>query len=472
MKNFVLIEAPIATTQAFLLLHLAHGTTKNGPYFEPFTHYAKWLTQQGYATNTIRAYSEHVARFIDYVYEATITTFPSDIEINTPEIIYSYQSFLIFGKEATNPIAKTLAYSLNKERLTSQTSIAQTIETSIRWFLEVSLQRNDIKPDQLFGRFYTNRLEYRNQYEVSAQRANSWLTGVIRDALSSVTVKKKTQPLFAGAKRRSRKNDKNPFATNAYPIEHAVPLLRTAKPEKTSMFHRNMCFYSLLAATGARTSEVLQVRMIDIVSNKNKISVYLRNPFLRKNEGLSEAEHNKLSWKGRETELTFMIEPFFSIFIEHLEKYMSYEYNSCTGHNFLFQSANGRPYFAADRSSRDKTFKKYVNLSNLEDSQGISLHSLRHMYGTYVLNYLPVPDNNHPGLPLAYVKILMGHASITSTMKYAKHDTEVVDSYIQIANQRITASGEDSLATIRQEFYENQIKMIQREVERIGAGTV
>ena len=162
-----------------------------------------------------------------------------------------------------------------------------------------------------------------------------------------------------------------------------------------------------------------------------------------------------------------MIEPFARIFWENLEKYLTLEYNYSVGHDFLFQNSDGRPLFTSDRSSRNKTFKKYAKKSGLPDITNISLHSLRHMYGTYTLNYMPVPGQSTPGMPMTYVKILMGHASISSTMKYAKHDTDIIEAYLQHANQHITKRGEDSLMTIREEFHIRQLEALRAEIERL-----
>lgn len=460
MKNFVLVDAPLISETEYFLLHLDPAKSDNAREFKPFSYYGVWLKRRGYASSTTRVYAEHVARFIDYVYEASKTQFPTDADITIETIIYSYQAYLLFGKEATNPIAKNLAYSLGKDRVTSHNSLSQNIETSIYWFLKVSEARNDIAPDELFSSFYLNRAEYRSQFEVSAQKAKSWLAAVIRDSLKSVLPKKKKDKVFPHAKRRDRKNDKQPYKTVEYPIEQSVDLIRQSKPARSRTFYRDMTFYALLAATGARTSEALQVRMCDI--DDNQLTVFLRDPYARKTPGITEAEYRSLSWKGRDTELTYMIEPFASIFWIHLEKYLAIEHNSSVGHDFVFQNENGRPFYASDRSSRDKTFKQYANRAGLVDVTSISLHSLRHMYGTYTLNYMPIPDQSMPGLPIAYVKILMGHSSLTSTMKYAKHDTDLIDSYIQHANQHVTQRGEDSFKTIREEFYSRQLKALNQ----------
>lgn len=465
MKNFILVEAPLTSEANYLLLHLAPGVPDDAREFKPFTNYTVWLAQRGYAPNTEKLYSEHVGRFIDYVYEASKTQFPANIEVSIEAIVHSYPAYLLFGTGASNPIARTLAESLGKKRLTSHNSLAQSIESSIRWFLQVAESKNKTAPDQLFSPFYSNRTEYRSQYEISAQKANSWLAAVIRNALNSVLPKRKKDKLFPQAGRRDRKNDKQSFKTLAFPIEQPVDLIRQSKHGKSKTFYRDMAFYALLAATGARTSEALQVRIPDIDSNQ--FAVFLRDPFSRKTPGLTEEEYRLLSWKGRETELTYMIEPFAGIFWESLEKYLALEYNSSVKHDFIFQDSKGKPFFASDRSSRDKTFKKYARKAGLQDINGVSPHSLRHMYGTYILNYMPIPGQSIPGLPITYVKILMGHASATSTMKYAKHDTDIIDAYIQHANQYVTQRGESSFRTIREEFYTRQLEVLREEVNRI-----
>lgn len=465
MKNFILVEAPLTSEASYLLLHLNPDLPDEAREFKPFSHYTIWLTRQGYAPNTAKVYAEHVGRFVDYVYEASQTQFPADAEITIETIIYSYQAFLLFGKGAANPIASRLAHSLAKERLTGHNSLSQTIESSIRWFLQVAESKNRIAPDQLFSAFYTNHTEYRSQYEISAQKANSWLAGVIRDSLNAVLPKRKRETLFPQAKRRDRKNDKQPFKIIAFPIERSVDLVRQPKPKKAKTFYRDMTLYALLAATGARSSEALQIRMCDI--DDEEFAVFLRDPFARRTPGITEEEHKILSWKGRDTELTYMIEPFAGIFWEYLEKYLILEYNSSVDHDFVFQNSDGRPFFASDRSSRDKTFKKYAKKAGLLDITGISPHSLRHMYGTYTLNYMPVPGQATPGFPITYVKILMGHSSVTSTMKYAKHDTDIIDAYLQHANQYVSQRGEDSIKTIREEFHSRQLEILREKAARI-----
>ncbi len=52
-----------------------------------------------------------------------------------------------------------------------------------------------------------------------------------------------------------------------------------------------------------------------------------------------------------------------------------------------------------------------------------SPHSLRHMYGVYLLNYIPInAEANEYGLPLIDVCHFMGHKNLESTKVYARRD--------------------------------------------------
>lgn len=470
MKNFVLVEAPASRREPFLLLQLTPEITDAEREYETFSRFARWLVDRGgYSNSTIESYCEHAARFIDYVYEVTRSEYRLDPDFDLEFLLYSYQSFLLFGTDAENPLSKAMAYQLGKIKRTSESSLRHNIEYAIRHFLEwSSLNPDNLSPDSLFGQVYTAKPVYRSQYEVSAHKANSWLAGTISGALTRALPKKKGQTVFPRAK---GKKEDEAFKTRTLEPEQVLRLVEAPKPKNSRRYWRDMAFYSLLAATGARTHEALQVRLCDLKMDENgENKVELHSPFTRTNLGLTEPEHNKLFWKGRETHLTFMIEPFATIFWESLRQYLQYEYRSNINHDFLFQNINGRPFFAADRSSRDKTFKKYARSVGIKNIRGISLHSLRHMYGTYVLNYLPMPDGRPPGLPIAYVQKVMGHASLSSTTRYAKHDTDLIDALIEHSSQHVRQQGRDSLLEVRVRYYQRQLETIESYILNIQQG--
>jgi integrase len=303
--------------------------------------------------------------------------------------------------------------------------------------------------DPFFGFFFEqNKTRYRSNAEKSKIKEKSWLAGTIRNSFSQLAATTSREALFPGLKRRNKRAQSSQHKIKPFPIELSVNLVRSKKPKKSSVFYRDMTLYSLLAATGMRTHEALQLRFIDIVTNEDgSTSIELHSPFVRPTPGISEAETEteteteQLAWKGRETSRTFMIEPFASIFWENLKKYLELEYNQSINHDFVFQKENGRPFFTSDRTTRTRTFKNYARAAGVQNVSEVRIHSLRHMYGTYILNYMPVPGNRMPGLPIVYVQRLMGHASSSSIQRYSKHDEDVLDAYIEHANRLVVVEG-------------------------------
>jgi len=95
----------------------------------------------------------------------------------------------------------------------------------------------------------------------------------------------------------------------------------------------------------------------------------------------------------------------------------------------------GRPYFLSAASSRNEVFKRAAAAVGVADRVH-GPHSLRHAYGTYLLNYFPRMNGDY-GLPLPFVQQLMGHADIKSTMKYARYDEELMRLELQHANSMV-----------------------------------
>lgn len=434
--------------------------------YAPFTSYVNWLEHtKGYAEHTIEQYSGHVARFLDFLYEAVkIEDRNNDFQL----LIASYKSYLLFGKSSEDKLATKVAYQLGRNHAASVESITLGIENAISSFIDFqTVKSSAVDSDNLFLKYYlTERV--RTPKELNNIREKDWLAGTIRRSLSAArkTLGKK---LFPGAARKSNRNTKadKPYKTKAYPLESVIDLLHNKPKRKTTSHTRNQCIYSLLAASGMRTSECLQLRTKDIDFNNFKI--FIRSPFEDVLPGITEEEFTYLSWKGRATEETFLIEPFATRFWTLLKKYMAEVYNSSVNHDFIFQKHDGRPLFTGDRASRIKTFKHNAKKSGLKDTKGISPHSLRHMYGTYVLNYLPIDAGQGQmryGLSMAFVKLLMGHQSISSTERYAIKDSKVADFYLKIANNFIKQKSID-MAQLKRRFYDTQIEGLKALRERI-----
>ncbi len=436
-----------------MLLSL-HTSNSNDVEYKPFTQYVEWLEfTKGYASATVEQYAGHVARFIDFVYEAsTMKLENSDIS----NVLYFYQDYLLYARESENPIVLKLCERLGKENQTSVSSVSQGIEAAISGFLTLQIIKSEsIDQTNVFTKFVTNGVMLSSSQK-KAIKDSSWLASTIRGSLERCFSNKRKAKVFSISK-QTRAAQKKKYDNNEdYPLERVEDLL-AQKPKRTSAcFHRDMAIYSLLAAIGCRTHEALQLRIGDINFEERKIR--LISPFSRNNQGLTSEEAKKLRWKGRETETVLPVYPFDDHFWEHLRYYLKDFFRTNVSHDFLFQKANGRPYFITNRSDRNKQFKKYAAASGFENIK-LALHSLRHMYGRYLLNYYPNGKGGY-GMPMEYVQILMGHGSANSTKMYAIHDTDILEAYIEAAN-RINHGERTSLFDIKNQYIDAQIKQLQ-----------
>lgn len=445
MKHFQLTRAPSTRNFKFILI------TNEGYEFEPFSIAIRNMTRQGYSSNTIEQYSGHIARFIDYIYEAA-EHIPDLTAESILDIVYSYRGFLLFGANSEDALTKKIALQLRPSRVTSGSSLP-TINAALQYFLTLS-DTKALNEGQgtLFDKVSLPKNRKLTNEEQSAIKRKSMLAGVIRGGAKLISDRH-------GILGRPPRVADNQHAREAMPFDKVGELISCARS------YRDKAFYSLLAASGCRQHEALQVHLSDV--NFEKRSVVLKDPFKRDIFDLSESEYQKLGWKGRATPTTFLIEPFKSSFFEYLEKYIRHERIAHGLNDYLFQKKDGRPYFTATRQSRTDTFKKLRDRIGLKGKNSITPHSIRHMYGTYTLNYLPLQDRF--GLPLAIVRLLMGHSSITSTEIYAKQDEDMAMTHIEYANQMVyELEGSLSIDEIKVLYHKREIaKVMSLEEETV-----
>ena len=445
-----IVPAPTCSRKFFLAGKKYNGTLIDGEgkTYPLLGIYAKHLKRKNYSISTRTSYIEHIVRFLNYLYRAyEITYAESDLtEETVDDIICSYTPYLLFGINSDNDISKKIAEENYKNRNTDYSSLS-VINTAITGFVEFC----EIKK-AVFENPQVNillQVQYRNATFEEKQkiRENSMLAGVIYTSLSNlekvrVGILTETQTNSSTSVRRS------------FPLDGIVKLIDAAST------YRDKTIYAFLAASGSRTHECLQLTMGDIKAITKKVALVPPKNDTKRLLGLSESEVAQLKWKGRQTEMTFLIEPFKSLFFRYLEKYLKYERNNQVSHRFIFQNhKTGRPYFLTDRSSRIKQFKKHAKYAGIEDLTGVSFHSLRHSYGFYTLNYLPLPSGEF-GLKMGHVKVLMGHASIKSTEVYAKQDEELLLSQIAYANSSIFVNNNIDLHEIKKHYHEKELNKL------------
>ncbi|GJE36316.1 Tyrosine recombinase XerC [Methylobacterium persicinum] len=223
-------------------------------------------------------------------------------------------------------------------------------------------------------------------------------------------------------------------------LEHKeFPFARLGDLLAQARSHRDRALWALLAGGGLRISEALNLGMRHFDATTGEIWVLDREKEWADSD-LTERE--RLRFKGRTIARVYMYEPLRSVFWDALRSYLLTEYvGSAGGDDFLFKkldgSGRGRPLVEASDTAVGKAFKAAVVRAGIPGpaeapSHVWTLHSLRHSYGVYMLNHIPVPGG--PGLRLTEVQMLMGHARVSSTEVYARHDRILLEAQVEAAN--------------------------------------
>jgi integrase len=417
---------------------------------ESYSTFIASLRRNYQKSNTFRTYARAIALFYDFLLEATyhVTSNGGVGELTKYqliEIIDSWKDYLVAGVHSGNALASAVAHTLPRAPVKAQTS--NIYHNALRLFLRVSeqirkehieLQRVGLK----VGVFDTQVLhtELTLLLKLSHfQRVRMLQGSMIPGVLPPSAAVRATGILPA--------IDHSP---DEFDHSKVFPLDLFGKFVDNLRTFRDKSLYCFYAASGCRGSEALQLLWEDIDIKRQK--VLLVDPYSRINHksylSLSQRDLDKLSWKGRATQDTFLIEPFASMFWKHLKAYLETEYLPHGRHSFIFQvlepSKRGTPYFTSAPSSRQEIFLRAKKATGLPASVD-GAHCLRHAYGTYLLNYIPLANGTF-GMPLEAVKSLLGHNSLKSTKKYAKNDKDLVSAHLEYANHQMLQAGESNIS--------------------------
>lgn len=466
MKNFKLIKGS-TISQGMILIHLDSQSV-----YDFFSRYITILIGTKLQTNTIKSYANHTAHFLDFLYE--LQTLPEELVKNiAPKSIFNiYYDFLAYGLMAECPIASELAMRLKKTKQISNNIINGQIKSALEYFLEA------LESEGSSG--FLNQFKFNRRLTQRHKRAihqSSWLSQCIRKTESSIAKKSNKVALFPRASRvrKASPTDSADTYEKALPASDTLNFLLSQKAalskKLTLVSSRAYLIDSLQAASGVRTSEALQVLIqdIDIIKKTVKIVPTDQRPY----KGLTEQEAERLVYKGRCTSKTLLIEPFATLFWDALKIYLDYFYKANLSHDFLIQKSNGRPFFASDESTRCKSMKiRLKKHINEHAGQLYSAHSLRHMYGVYTHNHIPIIDEDgnktgQYGLPLGYVKILMGHAQLSTVEIYARKDISIAEVFITLANNKIKYSNL-SLSEILLDFKSKVLQELEEDFVKLG----
>lgn len=460
LKNVTLIDVEVDGKKSFGLLG------PDGRRIAAFDAFAK--SQSGRPINTRSAYCRNLAKFFDYLFEAAAKLADARATLTREELVEvleAYREYLVFGGMSGNELASKVNSTLPSPMVSKAS--CDSMHAPIRRFLKLSetlrkqleelvrhrLVEATVDPFPLLPSSTARQLQ---AHQAAAMVAASMFAGIVSGGPKLID--EASLPSVGGAAPYDSKR--------AFPFD-AVAALINAMPS-----WRDKALYSFCAASGCRISEALQLLWPDI--SMQQATVKLVDPAHRANDAsylyLTPKERDKLVWKGRTSQATLLIEPFASMFFEALENYLKNEYFPHGLHQFVFQhrrsGMEGRPYFLSAASSRNGIFGSAVAtvrpITQLNEDFGA--HSLRHMYGTYLLNYFPRSDGSY-GLPIGLVKQLMGHANIKSTERYARHDVELFQAELAYANFMLFGSGATkTLNQMRREVLQAKLAIVERAI--------
>lgn len=399
--------------------------------------YSDWCisTNDKYSYTTRDKYTQVVAKFLDYLVEANI--FGKVVtKLELKKSIENYKSLLQYGSNVNDPRLKEISLSLDIRKLSSASwsnNIA-AINSFLRYVFEkeedereyLSL-KNDIHLSAEFNQVLPEleTIKTLNNLQKNAIKQKSFLANLCRK-VGEIKIK-------SGISSKITTNINIDFKRLDFPaIEIPKLLLNTSS-------YRDRAIYSLLAGTGIRSSEALSLRwdMIDIPNQQ----IFIKNP---KDE---EYFNEDIKFKGRNTSLTFFIPELRHIFFNSLYHYQLKESLNSTNHNFVFEfltgNNKGEPYYSVSRQGFIKEFKKTALRANIipplfNSKNSWTPHSLRHFYGVYMLNYIPLKDKN--GFSIEEVQIMMGHKSILITKQYARHDLEHIKEQLLYAEMGMSGN--------------------------------
>lgn len=429
--------------------------TADGKELEAFTRFADFAER--YSPRTTKRYLEVVGRFLDYLVQAGVFDAPAPTTRRLNAVIDAYPLLLRDGSQLTADRIRQRETPTSDDDWLVDTALAldwgpikrgsfSNTLAGVNHFLALSesLAREEMERAHLLGIAHDGKPDglIRSLHgmvtvstaEVHRMRQNSMLGSVAKFAPKGIRRPRRLRGSTTGQEDTENKD---------FPLEYLQALIGAA----TSW--RDKALWLLLAASGIRTSEARNLLLEDILPDQQKI--YVLDPSGRRfNPPPSILEHPR--FKGRAMAATYMFPPLRQWFFEALEQYLKLEYVP-TGDRYLFQyvepSRRGEPFANASDSTLTKSFKKSAFRAGVPlplDGEEYTPHSLRHLYGVYMLNDYPVdPSTGRFGLRITDVQMLMGHAKLATTQKYARVKRDRLMRKLEASDQALLHLGPTEL---------------------------
>ncbi|SDM48434.1 Phage integrase family protein [Methylobacterium phyllostachyos] len=418
--------------------------------------FARHLDTKGYRATTAKRYVEAAARFVDFLIECQVFGRPARQDIIAGALDV-YPLFLRDGVEVEGPAFPDLsdyAEDIGLRHGLARNSFAPVLAAT-NLFLRLGRAEAENAMSILRDQGLVADLQDLAVTFAAIDGVEAW-SGLERERLKQHTliggcVRIRGQlERPRGLRSPLRGGSQVDLENKDFPLEHLSDLLDAARS------HRDRALYALLAGGGLRLHEALNLRLSDIDATTGE--VWVVDPDNRR-FGREMPKRDRLRFKGRAMSRVYLYEPLLSRFWDEMRAYLRSEYvGTADDEQFLFKKLDGQGRGEALNDASDtalqKQFKAAVLRAGVEGPREApdhvwTLHSLRHSYGVYMLNFIPVPGG--AGLKLTEVQMLMGHASPESTQVYARHDRLLTEARVAAANEFLDI-GEPGAAEARMDF--------------------
>ncbi len=409
--------------------------TLDGQEVEAFSRFVEFAVE--YKPRTTKRYLEVIGRFLDYLFQAGVFGAEPLPVRRLNAVIDAYPLLLRDGSQLTASRVLSRKPETHSDQWLAETALAlgwkpaksstsSNALAAVNHFLSLSemLAREELERAEILGIHHGGKPETLiralqgkvavSTAEVHRMRQNSMLGSVAKYASMGLRRNKRL--------RASKSDAQEDTENKAFPLEYVSALIEAAT------CWRDKALWLLLAASGIRTSEARNLLLEDVLPEEQL--VYVLDPAGRHFKP-SEHMRERPRFKGRAMAATYLFPPLRQMFFVALERYLSLEYvplHKPGEARYLFQyvepKRRGQPLVDASDAALGKSFKKAAQKSGVPipfDGGEYTPHSLRHLYGVYMLNDYPIdPASDRFGLPITDVQMLMGHARLATTQKYAR----------------------------------------------------
>ncbi|MFG6517538.1 tyrosine-type recombinase/integrase [Sulfitobacter sp. 1A13368] len=423
MKNYTRLARQTGRYETFILLDNAGGSV------QAFDLFVNSLIREGLSPSTVTTYSNHIASFLDYLTEAKVFGFPSR-QLELQAAIKGYLPARLAGANARGDFDIISRKILGQKRLTK--AAAKNHATAINKFiLESEGHALHLQQIEEWEGSISEGPSKQVFQETTRQRSGAEIKRIYQSSMM-VNVMNHHPKVARGKIVKVSGKDNSPNRDKDFPAEYILSLLDCASCA------RDEALWALSAGTGVRPHEALLLEMDHIDFERRKVVV--EDPDNRRFASQMPDELRR-RWKGRAVSETYFIPILRDRFFQTLERYIRTEYMPVPNQSLVFQQLRGdrSPYIGVADKNRIQSFKRAVRRVQKrlpsEDARltGLTPHSLRHFYGTFMLNYVPL-GNNQYGLRPVEVQRLMGHEQLISTLKYARQDKLALDAKILLMN--------------------------------------